>query len=213
MTYFLFNSLWTAQCSAIEWASYITKRKPLRVTWPKGQQKSTYYLNLPYQYGIPLTVMLALLHFLISQSVFLARVQYYGADGSMDNRVISGTAYSPLGILVTVCVALSLILALVAHSFRKIDNRMPVHGNSSAVISALCHTVEGRYTNEEGLVLEHPAQDMSERKVMWGVVRQTSDSFKFENDIPVNISGEGPIGHCSFTAENVNPPEVGRKYR
>lgn len=213
MTYFLFNSLWTAQCSAIEWASYIGTRKPLRVTWPKGQQQSTYYLNLPYKYGVPLVIMLAVLHFLISQSIFLARVQYYNPDGTKSVNFISTTAYSPLGLLVVVCVGGTLILALVAHSFRKIDNRIPVHGNSSAVISALCHTAKGQYTNDQGILLEHPSQDMSECNVQWGVVRPIDASFKFKNEITVDMMFEDTVGHCAFTADEVQLPESGQRYR
>lgn len=214
ITYFLFNSLWTAQCSAIEWASYVAKRKPLRVTWPRGQQRSTSYLNLPYQYDIPLTVMLTLLHFLISQSIFLARVQYYKPDGSpSDDEIISAAAYSPLGILITVCVASALILALVGNSFRKIDNRMPVHGNSSAVISAMCHTRKGLYQNDQGVALEHPEQDMSERHVKWGVIRQADVSFDFKNDVSVNTRDPDMSGHCAFSADEVDPPEFGQRYR
>lgn len=66
ITHFLFNAPWTAQCAAKEWASFTQKRKALHVTWRRGQQRSTYYLSVPYRYGTPLTLCLGLLHFLIS---------------------------------------------------------------------------------------------------------------------------------------------------
>lgn len=47
-TYFLYNSLYTAQWGALEWASFIQgERRSLRVTRPRGNQRSTYYLQLP----------------------------------------------------------------------------------------------------------------------------------------------------------------------
>jgi len=59
-TYFLYNSLCTAQHAPLEWAGYANgERKGLRITWPRGQQRSTYYLQLPYIYGIPLTICLS----------------------------------------------------------------------------------------------------------------------------------------------------------
>lgn len=213
ITYFLLNSLFTAQCSAMEWASYVSKRKPLRVTWPRGQQRSTYFLNLPYRYGIPLTVLMVALHFLISQSIFLARVQYFRPDGTKsDVYNISTTAYSPLGLLLVVCVASILILALVVHSFRKVDNRIPIHGNSSAVISALCHARKGRYRNDQDTAVKDCDKEMSEYPVQWGVVPSTNTAPDFQNDFDLT-SKEGTTGHCAFTADEVDLPELGQRYR
>lgn len=200
-TYFLYNSLYTAQCGALEWSTYADpKRKPLRVTWPRGQQRSTYYLHLPYKYGIPLTVFLMLLHFLISQSIFLARVQWYNMGGfEDDDNYISDVGFSPVAILVTVCVGALLVIAQIAHSFRPLDNKIPIHGNSSVVISSMCHTGTGTYENDRGVMFYHPEENMALRNVMWGATRQPKD--------------EDEIGHCSFTADAVEPPIFGRRYR
>ena len=64
--YFLYNSLFTQMLLADEWNRYAHERKGLRVTSPVRQQRSTYYLHLPYKYGIPLLVMSGLLHWLVS---------------------------------------------------------------------------------------------------------------------------------------------------
>lgn len=53
------------------------------VTYPKGQQRSTYYLQLPYRYVIPLMILLVAMHFLTSQSIFLARLQYWDWTGGI----------------------------------------------------------------------------------------------------------------------------------
>jgi len=48
--YMAFNSLLTCMVSGHEWLQYAKNRRPLRVSSPEGQQKSTYYLQLPYIY-------------------------------------------------------------------------------------------------------------------------------------------------------------------
>jgi len=193
-TYFLYNALYTAQCAALEWSTYTSaKRKPLRVTWPRGQQRSSYYLHLPYRYGLPLTVFLMLLHFFISQSIFLARVQYFDENGEIDvNDSFAYVGFSPIAILISVCIGAVLIMAQILHSFRPLDNHMPIHGNSSVVISAMCHPSNGTVGNEEG------EEELSSRPVMWGAVVQPKD--------------EDEVGHCSFTADVVEQPVRGRRY-
>lgn len=59
---------------AEEWSGYVHERKPLRVSNPSGSQRSTYRLQLPYRYGIPLLVLSGLLHWPVSQSLLIARV-------------------------------------------------------------------------------------------------------------------------------------------
>lgn len=203
-SYFLFNSLFTAQCGALEWSSYTDPAtKALRVTWPRGEQRSTYYLHLPYRYGIPLTTMLMLMHFLISRSIFVVRVQWYNSHGNYDGRDgISNIGFSPVAILVTICVGVGLVLTLIMHSIRPLNNRIPMHGNSSVVISAMCHPEAANgpvipgYCH--GSPPAHPVEDVASRKLMWGASVQPS-----EHD---------GIGHCSFTANNVEMPVQGKKY-
>lgn len=45
--------------------------------WLTGQQRSTYRLQLPYVYGVPLVIISSGLHWLVSQSLFLARVTMF----------------------------------------------------------------------------------------------------------------------------------------
>src|SRR5215469_15151469 len=72
ISYFMYNGIYTAQLGAHEWSEYASRKKPLRVTYPRGNQSSTYWLQLPFWYSIPLSAALALLHYLISQSMFLS---------------------------------------------------------------------------------------------------------------------------------------------
>lgn len=198
MTYFLYNSLYTAQCGAIEWMSYAKTKKPLRVSWPHGQQRSTYWLQLPYRYGVPLTASLMLMHFLISQAVFLARVQYYRPDGSPDYSE-SNVGYSHVGILASCCVGAVLILSQVLHSLRTIEAPIPLHGNKSIAISAACHPLLRSSGTDESALLDDGKEDISCGKVMWGA--------------EVQPKYEGDVGHCSFTAGEVEMPVKGNLYQ
>ena len=69
------NSLLTCLCVEAEWQSYARKRKGLRVTSPKGLQRSTYFVSLPARYGLTLQVIFAFWHWTLSQSVFLIVVE------------------------------------------------------------------------------------------------------------------------------------------
>lgn len=62
-------------------------------------------------------------------------------------------------------------------------------------------------------MLEHPAQGMAERKAMWDVVKPIGGLLGFKNELSMDTSEEGSTGNCSFTAEDVGPPEVGQRYR
>lgn len=77
------------------------KRKPLRVSEPVGIQRSSYFISLPLRYGIPLTASSTLLHWLISQSLFLARITAMKPDGSTDlTNSFSTCGYSPMAIII-----------------------------------------------------------------------------------------------------------------
>jgi hypothetical protein len=50
--YLFYNGLYSSFLGANEWSKYGHTRKSLRVTDPRGSQRSTYFLQLPYKYGI-----------------------------------------------------------------------------------------------------------------------------------------------------------------
>ncbi|KAI8630438.1 hypothetical protein F5Y19DRAFT_46670 [Xylariaceae sp. FL1651] len=70
-SYFAYNSLFTILCVEKEWNSFSRRYRPVRVTDPKGQQISTYRLQLPYRYSIPLMAISAALHFLVSNTLYV----------------------------------------------------------------------------------------------------------------------------------------------
>lgn len=209
VSYFLYNSLLTAQCSALEWSRHAKEYRPLRVTVPTGKQKSSWFLQLPFKYGIPLAISQMILHFLVSQSIFFVRVQWYKLDGSPATEFVSSVGYSPLATLCSVCVGAALLAVQVIHAARPIDATIPIHGNRSIAISAACHPL----TREEAEGLEHGQQNhfqlstssthgpIAMRPLRWGVVRQARVH-----------EGKHTIGHCSLTAGPVKRPIPGRWY-
>ncbi|RAK96220.1 uncharacterized protein BO80DRAFT_429210 [Aspergillus ibericus CBS 121593] len=188
ITYFLANSLLTCMLVAAEWNRYAHHRRPLRVSWPQGQQRSTYYLNLPYRYSIPLLTLSTILHWLLSQSLFFVNIQAYDISGKKNPADSSRSCgYSPMPMFIALWVlilGIGLLLGLGARPFRA---HMPLATHCSAAISAACHPPVG----DEGA---------AERPVMWGEIP----------GIPVGAKQEH--AHCSFTSGEVVTPSLIKLY-
>lgn len=73
-------------------------RKTLRVSAPEGIQRSSYFVSMPWKYGIPLIASTSLLHWVISQAVFLFAVEIYDGSGHIDFRRF-GCGYSVQAII------------------------------------------------------------------------------------------------------------------
>ncbi|KAF2716324.1 hypothetical protein K431DRAFT_257778 [Polychaeton citri CBS 116435] len=182
--YLMYNSLYTFMCLADEWSKFAGRRKPLRVTTPHGQQRSTYYLQLPYWYGIPLIIASATLHWLVSQSIFLARIDVYSDGQAVDDSEISQTGFSNAAILCTIVLGIAMLLVAVGMSFRKFRSEMPVVGSCSVAISAACHRPKAD-------------ADAAYLPVKWGeVVIEDSDE----------------VGHCCITSQEVRNLVPMRQY-
>ena len=174
---------------AEEWSLYATKRKFLRVTSPTGGQRSTYRLQLPYRYGIPLLMGSSLLHWFVSQSIFLARVNVIDSTGvEIPGAGVSTCGYSPIAMIFVIILGSIVVLLGICFGFRKSRGGMPLAGSCSAAISAACHPPEADV-------------NASLKRVMWGVVAE--DSFQYEGE---------SVGHCSFTSSKVEAPVVGKWY-
>lgn len=105
LLYITLNALFSCFLVSDEWMGYHKTRKTLRVSFPEGIQRSTYFISMPFRYGIPLTTSMAFLHWTVSQSVFVVRVISHYSDGSLDaGSTITAAGYSPLGIMIcTLC--------------------------------------------------------------------------------------------------------------
>ena len=139
--YFNYNNLFTSMLIAKEWNGYGSKRKPLRVTSPQGQQRSTYWLQLPFRYSVPLIIMSTLLHWFMSQSLFVIAVEQLGQDDNVGS-LYSTCGYSPIAILFTIVLAGFCIVLSITFGLRRYDPSTPFVGSCSAAISAACHRPE-----------------------------------------------------------------------
>jgi hypothetical protein len=82
--YFALNALLTCLLVSEEWSGYIRDRKPLRVSHPEGIQRGSYFVSMPFKFGVPLMAMVTTLHWLISQSTFLVRTTTFYPSNTED---------------------------------------------------------------------------------------------------------------------------------
>ncbi|KAF1996466.1 hypothetical protein P154DRAFT_413151, partial [Amniculicola lignicola CBS 123094] len=184
--YVLYNGLFTAMSGALEWNSYARHRKGLRVSAkPKGDQKGAYFLELPYRIAIPLMVCSGVLHWLVSQAFFLATTIASFADGTP-------LSWSPLALLLAIVVSSLFVIILVFAGFWRLTTIIPPVANNSLAISAACHPPK----SEDGW-------KTATSKVQWGVTGSSSQPYE-----PARFQ----IGHCSFSMDEVEPPEEGCLY-
>lgn len=145
----------------VELTSFAKERKTLRVSNPSGNQRSTYWLSLPYRYAIPFITSMALLHWLISESVFLIQITEYDSLGTIvhdegqHDAGIYGVSWSPPALVTALVIGFVMFLILIALSTRKYPNCMPVLSSCSAAISAACHRTESENADMNLLPLQY----------------------------------------------------------
>ncbi|KAL2277912.1 hypothetical protein FJTKL_15047 [Diaporthe vaccinii] len=97
--YLLYNGILTMFLVQFEFSNMYKTRKSLRVSEPVGTQRSSYPISLPFRFGIPLFISSGVMSWLLSQSLFLARITALHPDGTPDRaNSFSTTCYSPLAI-------------------------------------------------------------------------------------------------------------------
>jgi hypothetical protein len=182
--YLYFNGYWTCMLAAKEWSGYAHEKKSLRVTSPMGTQRSTYWLQLPYTYAIPLLVFSAVLNWLVSQALFLAPIDAFDSNGvHRPDRSITKAGYSIMPIIFALILSFFGLVLSIANGFRKYRPGMPFAASCSAVMSAACHPAPE----------EHEA---AVNPVKWGCIK----------------TGSGEVGHCSFSSSDVTEPLVNNLY-
>ncbi len=178
--YLTYNAQFTCMLVAKEWSQFAHKRKTLRVSDPVKGQRSTYWLQLPFTYSIPLLIMSSLLHWLVSETLFFVSIKEVESG-----TVITSCGYSPIAIIIVIPIGVILLLGVVLTGFRRYEKGIPLAGSSSAAISAACHP---------------PEEDVDARllPVMWGDVK-TQDSAVGHccfTSFAVSIPVEGNMYAC-----------------
>jgi hypothetical protein len=173
--YLFYNDLFTRMLLTKEWLSYSTTRKSLRVSRPVAgsEQRSTYFLQLPYRYSLPMIIASIGLHWLVSQSiysVFITAKDYSQGPEVVDlGYRMSGLQYSPLALILALALSGAMILVTLGFSiFRKYpETGMPLARSSTLAISSACHSAPG----DEAAALQ---------AVMWGAVEDKKRRGKFQ---------------------------------
>ncbi|KAE9378504.1 hypothetical protein N431DRAFT_528895 [Stipitochalara longipes BDJ] len=185
MAYFALNRMCTSICFTREWNDCAIYRKGLRTTVSSGEQRPAYFLQLPYRWAVPLTTISGVLHWLLSQSLFLVLLEIRDTDGEIiDTESTSTVGYSNLSLLVFATTYLVTLFVVFGLQVRRITLRIPPANHCSLVISAACHPPP-----------EDPNAQL--KQVQWGVVRERFGAR---------------VGHCSFTSEEVSPPKEEKYY-
>ncbi len=117
------------------------------------------------------------MHWLVSQAIFLTRIQIYNADGTYSEAqdssyfsagatpaandgtttrgVITLPGYSPKAIIAVIVVGVVMLLFVVGMGFKSYETAIPLVGNNSLAIGAACHASEGD-------------EEAAGKEVMWG---------------------------------------------
>lgn len=186
--YLTYNAAFTAICITNEYGGFSKVRKPLRVSNPHGNQRSTFYLNLPYRYAVPIISLSGVLHWFISQSLFLVKINIYDPQNThlpdetlslVPEASIAVCGFSVLPMIATLVLGGSMVIILNGFGLSKLKGDVPTAGSCSAAISAACHGNEGA------------------NGVMWG-------------KMPMNCTGQ--IGHLCFSGDMVESPVRGEMY-
>ena len=180
--YLFYNGLFTSMVLSKEWASIAQHRKPLRVSLPRGEQRSTYFLELPQLYAVPMIAAMTTLHWLISQSLFLVRMNNF--DGENFSHVTTSLAYSSIALVFAIALGSVMVLVCIVMGFRRLPAGIPLPGSCSLVISAACHRPDDDV-------------DAARLPLMWGEIK---------------AGGDGEVGHCCITSKGVSRPSPDRLY-
>ncbi|KAK1834542.1 hypothetical protein QBC39DRAFT_343361 [Podospora conica] len=196
LLYLAYNGLFTSVCLAREWSRFgWGVRKGLRVSSvPRGKQRSDYFLQLPYRYGVPLLGGSILMHWLVGQSLFLVAIDFYetGPDGAPRHRpkdTVISSGWSPLGITLVAAVGTVMLCVLGIVSRRRMPTAMPLVASCSVAIAAACHAPA-----------EETDQWLWEKEVQWGI--------PIDDDVK-----RGTDERLCFTSKEVLPPVAGEVYR
>ena len=108
---------------------------------PASAQQSSYWLQLPYRYSLPLLGGGTLLQYFISQSLFITRFDY-NYHGVQQGPTLSGLTYSlrasvPIFVLSCVFILVAGLSAARWYAWGSI-----CVGSCSAAISAACHPLQ-----------------------------------------------------------------------
>ena len=185
LVYTSYNAIFTCMLLTDEYNDFVVARKTLRVSEPQGKHRSSYFLQLPYRYALPLMAASTGLQWLISQCLFLVQISTSNYDGS-DTMVMTTCGWSVIAVIFMLSVGGTFILVLSGFGFRRYKAGIPIASSCSLAIAAACHPKP-----------EEENRDIAVLPLMYGEVWR----------------GEDGVGHAAFSSEVVKVLEHGRYYK
>jgi hypothetical protein len=231
MCYMVYNGLFTRMLAEFEWASFSVRAKPLRTSSGRGQQRSSYRLQLPYRFSIPLIVVSWLLHWLYSNAIYVSIYEgrfpslplpQAGRANSSDPghrwyapyphfELREGLQFSVVATVVSLAVSIFIAILPIGLAWVKLPGDMVVAGGNSMVISAACHVVTPSMATDD---------DGSGEEEKTGVDREGPEALVMgrlkwgEIPTPMQMLSGKPTYHLAFGAEhqNITKPVKDRWY-
>ncbi|KAH7408859.1 hypothetical protein BKA64DRAFT_693057 [Cadophora sp. MPI-SDFR-AT-0126] len=179
--YMLYMGITSSMFLAADWSNFAFRPQTLLVSSRRGRQRGTWLFGAPIKWGLASITMQTLLHWFVSQSLFMVQLQVYNKDGSPRGSdytwelgsilsQVSNCGYSPVAIIFTVVAACVLMLSAVFFMWRRFPaGAPPVVSTCSAAISAACHPTQR-------------IEGMKYGELRWGAVGRVEEG----------------IGHCSL---------------
>ncbi|XEV01153.1 hypothetical protein FSHL1_006440 [Fusarium sambucinum] len=212
--YITYNGLFTRMLAELEWTKYSIEYRALRVTEPKGEQNSTYRLQLPYRFSVPLIIISTLLHWIYSNCIYVSNYQDYDSIYPYEPRFRLGLQFSTTAILIGFCLSLVVAITPAFLVYIKLPGTMVIAGGNSAVISAACHYPSTKLkdittsrssrqydsmsvrlmANQELEELEE-LEEVARKKLKWGV-------------LITGNSEESLVGHLGFGTKDSDVGEL-----
>ena len=197
LVYAVGNMMLTRMLATNEYSQFAQRRRSFRVSRPAGEQLSTYWLQLPYRYSMTLIIAMALLHWLISRSIYLLNIRVYDINGLEDpSRMKYAWGTSSLALLLAFLLGSVLFFTLFGLTRRKLGTGMPIVSTCSVAVSAACHPPVGE-------------ENASMKPLMYGAIltHMLGDSNSIADDSLRDLQA-----HASFSSLNVRPLAIGGEY-
>jgi hypothetical protein len=128
--------------------------------------------------------MSGLLHWLLSQSLFLVRQEVRTRDGKLYPESTCACGYSVSSLIAFTLTLFTLLIVVLYLLARELNVNLPPARHCSLVISAACHPPEDEVDAHLG-------------EVRWGVTE---------------VATEESVGHCTFTSREVTSVQPGGMY-
>ncbi|RBR12251.1 uncharacterized protein FIESC28_08737 [Fusarium coffeatum] len=207
--YLAYNGLFTRMLAEFEWSKYSVEFRALRVTEPRGSQNSTYRLQLPYRFSIPLMIVSIALHWLYSNCIYVSNYEF-------------GLQFSSKAVLIAFVMSFCVAITPIFLANVKLPGITVISGGNSVIISAACHypsqklKTVSRATSKLSLV---PSEydSMSTRLIGDAEVEELQDVARGKvkwGRLSTGKSDDSQVGHLGFGTEEmeVDRPIEGEHY-